>query len=127
MDIEQHYRNGYLILRVMEDLTLRSDISELRDIISTKLAEGTVRFAIAFTSRSFLFSRYITVLIQCHKMIQDHNGRLAIIQANDHVLQTLNIIGLDRFLEICSSEEDLGHNDVIDSSATAPGRSAPEA
>ena len=124
MRIEQHHKNGYLVLRIMEDLTLRSDMSELRDIIGKKLSKGITHFAIAFTSRTFLFSKYITVLIQCRKMIQEHHGRLAVIQANDHVVETLNIIGLDRSLEICADEQALGRKKATNSSTTPPEQSA---
>jgi len=79
----------------------------LKPIVSRFLDCGTVRIALSFTPRSFLYSKYITVLAECLDMINRKDGVLAIIQPNNDMLDTLKLIGLDKVIRITHTEEEL--------------------
>ena len=104
--------NIYLVFRIQEDVGLHSDLSELKQQIDHKLSTGTQHIVIAFTPNSYLYTRSIAVLISCLESIKDHNGSLAIMEANNDILDILSIIDFDKMIKIVKSESELGDTKV---------------
>ena len=107
MLIEAGDKGSYKVLRIKEDLSVNSDLTELRSIVNDYIAKGSKDFAFSFTKNSFLYTRSIAVLITCSELIKENNGRIAIIEANDDILDLLNLIDFDSMIKVYPNEEDL--------------------
>jgi anti-anti-sigma factor len=108
MRIDATSANGYRVLAIAEDLGLNSDLAQLRAAIDECLATGLVRIALRFTPKSFLSTRAIAVLVQCVERVNDHAGRLALLQPNADIRHCLQITRLDELFEVAEAEKDLG-------------------
>ncbi|HMD69207.1 MAG TPA: STAS domain-containing protein [Chitinivibrionales bacterium] len=107
MDIDSYKKGDYTVFRFREDVVLNSDLADLKKRIERHLAEGATNIAIAFTRSSYLYTRSIAMLIACLEMIKDAGGHLAIVEANNDILDILTVIDFDRMIRIVGSEEEL--------------------
>jgi anti-anti-sigma factor len=108
MRIDATSANGYRVLAIAEDLGLNSDLAQLRAAIDECLAKGLVRIALRFTPNSFLSTRAIAVLVQCVERVNDHAGRLAVLQPNGDIKHCLQVTRLDELFEVAETEDELG-------------------
>jgi anti-anti-sigma factor len=108
MKIVSTYRRGYQILKIDENLTLNSDITDLRTIVEDYVQKGPINIALEFTKDSYLYTKSIAVLVQCLETIQEHGGRMAVIAPNRDIVDVLETIGFINLVKIYGSEEDVG-------------------
>jgi len=108
MRIDIYQKNIYHIFRIQEDVGLHSDLSELKQQIDRKLLEGARHIVVSFTKNSYLYTRSIAVLIACLESIKDHDGSLAIMEANKDIFDILSVIDFDKMIKIVKSESELG-------------------
>ena len=107
MIIKRYEKNGYLVLKVNEDLGVWSDISELKNVVSQYLEKGVKYIAVSFTLNSFLNSESIAVWVQCVELIRAQGGRLGIIRPNKQIMEIFDIMGIRDEVNEFSSEEQL--------------------
>lgn len=107
MNISTYKKGDYTVFRILEDVGLSTDLTELRKSIERELASGARNVAIAFTHSSYLYTRSIAVLIACSEMIKDSGGHLAIVEANKDILDILSVIDFDKMIRIVPAEEEL--------------------
>lgn len=108
MKIESTYRRGYQILKIDENLTLSSDITDLRTIVEDYVQKGPINIALEFTKDSYLYTKSIAVLVQCLETIKEHGGGMAVIAPNRDIVDVLETIGFINLVKIYDSEEDVG-------------------
>ncbi|HUI90647.1 MAG TPA: STAS domain-containing protein [Chitinivibrionales bacterium] len=118
MKLEVYKKNGYLVIRLKEDVGLNSDLTGLKSVIEQRLAQGARLIAIAFTPSSYLYTKSISVLIACSELIKDAGGRLAIVEANRDILDILSVIDFDKVIKIFADE-----NDLVSDTVSAPSSS----
>lgn len=107
MDIRLYEANGYQVIRVHDDLGPRADLAEVRSHIEHLIASGSVRIALAFTSRSYLDSRAIGNLATCVELIRSHHGALAVIQPNASIADFLRLVGFTRTCRYSQQKQNL--------------------
>jgi anti-anti-sigma factor len=107
MDIKKDKKNGYVILKVVEDLNIRSNIGELKDTVLEQVDKGNTFIALSFTPNSFLNSSGVSVCVVCVKHIRDAKGKLAIIRPNKQIKDILAITGITELVDVVNSEDDL--------------------
>ena len=107
MLVESTAVHGFQVLRIKDDLSVNSDISEIKPIVHEYLQQGITKIALAFSRDSYLYTRSIAVLVQCLEMINERKGVLAIFQPNEDILDMLAAISFDTRVLIALSENDL--------------------
>ncbi|MBD3421248.1 MAG: hypothetical protein GF398_14125 [Chitinivibrionales bacterium] len=126
MFIHSDKRHGYKILRVKDDLGRETDFAELKNKVKECVDQGDTNVALAFTKESYFYTSSISGLVQCLGLVREKNGKLAIIQPNEGMLDTLRIVGLGKLIDIYFSEDEISSDNDTASrlSADPPLRSA---
>lgn len=109
MQLQHHAKNGYQVIQILDRVTGESDFSDLKQMVQQFVNQGQVQIAFSFTKESYFYSSAISALVQCLGVIREHNGKLAIIQPNEGMLDTLRIVGLTKMIETFTTEEKLGN------------------
>jgi anti-anti-sigma regulatory factor len=107
MEMEIYKKGTYTVLRIKEDVGLHTDLGVLKSVIEKQVAKGEQNIAVAFTQQSYLYTKSIAVLISCSEIIKDANGHLAILEANNDILDIMAVIDFDKMIILYKSEEDL--------------------
>jgi hypothetical protein len=110
MNITIYKKGKYQLLRIVDDVGLNTDLSELKSAIEDQLSHGETMIAVAFTPQSYLYTKSIAVLISCSEIIKEAGGHLAIVEANRDILDIFSVIDFDKMIKICKNEEDLQEN-----------------
>ena len=108
MEIEACEKNGYRLVRIKENLTPDTDLVKFKELVSTQLEDEISNLALSFTEESYFYSRTIAILIQFMGIVKERNGSFAIIHPNSKMLEMIQLIGLEKFIETHTSEEALG-------------------
>jgi hypothetical protein len=107
MEIETVDRAGYRILRVKEDLTSDSDLTDLKTAVKLQIDDSVRNIAISFTEKSYFYSRTIAVLVQFLGLIKELEGNLAIIHPDAGKSKMLTLIGLGKLIQTFTDENEL--------------------
>ncbi len=99
--------DGYVVLKVQEDLGADSNLSELRDAVSRYAAGGIKKIALHFTERTNFFSSTLSVLVQCLGTLKEQDGELSIIAPTESIMDTLRLTRLDSLIKTYESEEEI--------------------
>ena len=97
----------YTIIRIVSNLDVLSDFSEVREAVEQQLAAGNTHIVISFKPDAYIYTHSIGVLIKCHTMCAERGGSLSIVAPNEDLMHSLTCIGLDTILELYFSEESL--------------------
>jgi len=108
MEIEKLEKNGYYLLRVKEDLKQETDMTPLKEIAQSAIKENNSNIAIAFTYDSNFFSCTIAILVQILGLVKEFGGRLSVIHPNADMLEMIRIVGLEKLIDMHTSEETIG-------------------
>jgi anti-anti-sigma factor len=108
MNYDTYPVRGFCVIRLKEDVTPRTDLQDVREQVERLLNEGHTRIALAFTRSSFLDSRAIGNLANCLELVRARKGRLAVVQPNPEIADFLRLVGFSRFIDIYSTEAELG-------------------
>ncbi len=107
MNIESSYHNGYRILAIKDNLGIYTNIDDLVDTVEQVVEKDETSVALSFTDESFLYSDSIRVILQCFELINDKDGKLAIVEPNEQILSTFNVLELDGVIKIFPTMEAL--------------------
>ena len=107
MNIDLSTSGYYQIIRIDEDLTVISDLAELRYLVKGYVSEGKRYIAVAFTNASYFYSGALAVLIECYRELAKGNGDLCIIEANENLKSIFRILKIDTILNVYDTEDDL--------------------
>ncbi|MBD3422145.1 MAG: hypothetical protein GF398_18690 [Chitinivibrionales bacterium] len=107
MNIKIITHNNIAILYILEDITLRSDISDLLRHVKNILAAHARLIAFHFTPESYLSTKSIAALMNCLEEIKERGGIAAIVDANRDIREVLNMIDSGKLVSFCRSESDL--------------------
>jgi anti-anti-sigma regulatory factor len=107
MQIESCSRNGYEVLRIREDLSLGSNLSDLAAAIDACIQRNTLNVALVFTPASHLYTRTIKTIVDCYKRLLKSGGRLAVIGPTQEIYDTMATFGLTALISVFPSENDL--------------------
>jgi len=105
MKIETYPKKKYQILRINDENNNISDLSELKDLIIGYLHRGKVHIAVSFCNASYIYSGALRVLINCHKMIEEHGGSLCILEPDPGLFDVLETLNIDRVINIYVTED----------------------
>lgn len=107
MKYETYQKGNYQVIKIDEVLNLLSDITELENVVNGFLEKGNVNIAFSFKEGSYLYSSTGSVLVRCWETIKDNNGKLALVNVNEDILDFLRVIDFESAISIYNSEEDL--------------------
>ncbi len=107
MNIESYKRGRYQILRIEEEFTVISDLSELRFLIRGYFEQGKRYIAVGFTNTTYIYSGAIAVLMDLYRELKEGDGDLCIIEPNESMKAIFSLLNIDRVLKIYESEHDL--------------------
>lgn len=107
MKYDTYQKGNYQVIKIDEVLNLLSDINELENVVNGFLEKGNTHVALSFKEGSYLFSSTGSVLVRCWENIKDNNGKLALVNVNEDILDFLRVIDFESAINIYNSEEDL--------------------
>ena len=107
MKIDIHTHGDYQVLKIEEEISVISDLSELMFIIQGYLQQGKRYIAIGFTSASYIYSGAVGVLINCLNKVKAEGGDLCIIEPSGDIAGILKMVNVNKILNIYPSEDDL--------------------
>ena len=107
MHVDSSFVNGFHVIKINEDLDLKTDINEFSKMLEDHLKDGIHNIALIFSSNSILYTTALGILAHCFKLLHAKGGVLAIINPNDYIKNVLNIAGFAKMIKICNSVNDL--------------------
>jgi anti-anti-sigma factor len=107
MNIDISTHSGYQVLKFQDDLSVISELSELRFLIEGYLSEGKNHIAVSFTNTSYIYSGAIAVLIDCYKKIKKVDGDLCVIESNPQIVSIFRTLNIDKVIPIYASVNDI--------------------
>ncbi len=111
VNLEIRDRFGFRVVVLNETTSRDTDFTPLKAAISQQIQEGYRNLAVSFSFESYLYSMTIAVLVQFLGQVKEHGGVFAIIHPNPAMLRIIGLVGLDRLIKICASEEELSEQD----------------
>jgi anti-anti-sigma factor len=107
MNIDISVYSGYQIIKFQDDLSIISELNELRFLIEGYLAEGKNHIAVGFANTSYIYSGAIAVLIDCYKKIKKMEGDLCVIESNPQIISIFRTLNIDKVISIYATLNDL--------------------
>jgi anti-anti-sigma factor len=107
MKISMSTHGDYQILRIEEELSVISDLSELMHIIQGYLDRGKRYIAVGFTNTSYIYSGAVAVLVNCLQKVKSQGGDLCIVEPNPEIADILKFLNINKIMNIYQSENDL--------------------
>lgn len=107
MKYETYQKGNYQVIKINEVLNLVSDINGLEDVVNELLEKNNVRIALHFKEGSYLYSSTGAILVRCWETIKDNNGKMALVNINQDILDFLRVIDFESAIEIYKTDEEL--------------------
>jgi len=101
------YQGSYYILRILQDSFTEGDVESLKKQIEDCMDEGKMKIVLSFTPASYPYSKLLTLLTQCHRLIKERGGKLIIVHPNQDFLDILDQTKLLNVLEVYSAEDEI--------------------
>ncbi len=99
--------SGFLIIEVLYDIGMNTNLDSLRRCILDKIASGTLLIALLFTPRTYLFTKSLSVIIQCLDPLRKNKGMLAILSPSIEMREMIENIHFNSILAMATSIGDL--------------------
>lgn len=107
MKYETYQKGNYHVIKINEVLNLVSDISDLEKQVNDLIEKKKVTIAVNFKEGSYLYSSTGSVLVRCWEIIKDNNGKMALVNINQDILDFLRVIDFESAIDIFNSDEEL--------------------
>ncbi|MBD3345667.1 MAG: STAS domain-containing protein [Chitinivibrionales bacterium] len=107
MDVQRKKVGRYIVLSVVDDIGLNSNLSGLYRIFEENVKKGEINIALSFTSTSYLYSNSVGVLIQCYEMLKEKGGKLVLFDPNESIMDIFRMLNIVDKVLIVKSENDL--------------------
>ena len=107
MKFETIQKGRCVIVRVLEDINLNTDLNSLITVVERGIASGNKDIAFSFGEGSFLYTRHIATLVKCFEILRDKGGTLAVIHPNRDIIDILALIDPEQMIVKADSEEEL--------------------
>jgi anti-anti-sigma regulatory factor len=75
------------------------------------LEAGYKNIALSIAPNEYPYSKCLSLLLRCHKLVFRHNGRFVVIQTNEEFLKTIIETNLNRVIRFVSSEKEIEGDD----------------
>jgi anti-sigma B factor antagonist len=75
----------------------------LEEAIKGLMDGGKVRLILDMTDTEFMSSAGWWVLIEAQKKAKKQNGELVLVNINDKIRASLNLVGMDNYFKLCDS------------------------
>jgi len=107
MEIIVSEEKGFHLFRVRENLTLDSNLADLKVKVREYLADGAKNIALSFTPQSRLSSMAIGALLTLQSAITEHGGRMAIVQSSEMDMELLETLSFTCVIDMFKNENEL--------------------
>ena len=107
MKFETFQKGRRLVVRILEDINLNTELTGLITMVERSIALGNKDIAFSFGDGSFLYTRHIATLVKCFEMLRDKGGTLAIIHPNRDIIDILALIDPEQMILKADSEAEL--------------------
>ncbi|MBD3320403.1 MAG: hypothetical protein GF350_04825 [Chitinivibrionales bacterium] len=108
-DYEIIQRGKWKVILIKEDINSEFDYSWLKSVTGELCKKGFTKVAIRFDHKTYLFSKLISVLLGCSKVMRKNGGKVAIVAPLPHVVETLKATRLYKtHISVFKKESDLG-------------------
>jgi hypothetical protein len=107
MKSETLQKGRCVIVRILEDVNLNTDLNSLLTVVERSIVAGNKHIAFSFGEGSFLYTRHIATLVKCFEKLRDSGGTLAVIHPNRDIIDILALIDPEQMIIKADSEEEL--------------------
>lgn len=107
MKTETVKKKEIMVLRILENLDIKSDISDLQKVIEDIIEKGDVSIAVSLTPNSRLSSMSIGMLLRFYSILKEQGGKLSLVQPNKEDAELLKLLSFTSVMEIFESEDEL--------------------
>jgi len=110
MDIEGKDINGFHVLNVRGKLDQLKDSISLKSYINTLIEQKKNLIALNLSGVTYLDSGALNVLIYTHNVLKKNDGDMVLIQPSEYVLDVIEVVGLNKLVQIYPKMEDFEHD-----------------
>jgi hypothetical protein len=109
MQFELTSKGNFQIIKVLEDLVFQYNPFKFSHLVADFIAQGKTSVALAFTPETYASNKLLRVTMLCAKMMQESNGKLAVVCGDESTCETFEILNLARkdCLIVTQSVDDL--------------------
>ena len=108
MEYKTYEKNGYQVVKVLEDISFNTDLSILKDLTKQFLEQSKKNLAFCFhPADTYLNSAQIGCLVVCIEMTNDYGGNISIVTLSQEIVSAIKVIGLAKYVTFVESEDDL--------------------
>ena len=86
MIIESGRKHGFCVIHIQQENVDDTDFSPVESLVEKHAREGDGRIAVSMGMNVYPYSKLISVLVRCNKLVQDQGGTLAVVQPNPDFL-----------------------------------------
>jgi anti-anti-sigma factor len=107
MLIESIVKKDYLLIKVQQEADGDTDFDQLRKVMTEYIEKGSTKIALSLAINAYPYSKLISALVHCNRLIEKVGGTLAVVQPNQDFLDVLKQTKLDKVFKVFSSEAEL--------------------
>lgn len=105
VDVDAALGGALVVLRCHGDIDAHT-IGELDGAVEGALQQGASHMIVDFSDVGYSSSRGLGILIGARRAIQDRGGALVLLNPNDSVKATLDVLGFDDIFTIAATEQE---------------------
>ncbi|MBD3343899.1 MAG: hypothetical protein GF401_02415 [Chitinivibrionales bacterium] len=103
-------RGEWKVVHIKEDVNSELDYTWLRELTRKLCTQESRKIAFRFDNKTYLFSKLISVLLSCSKIVKKVHGELALVEPQEHVVETLKATRLYKtHIAVYDEEKELGN------------------
>jgi anti-sigma B factor antagonist len=106
LDIQQHEREGVLVLAMKGRITLGNEATALRNKVSEVTAAGTKNLVFNLAGVDFIDSTGLGALVMCVTTMRKLDGNVKLVNLNKRNIELLVMTRLATAFEIFTDEQD---------------------
>jgi anti-anti-sigma regulatory factor len=107
MKIECVSQFGYEIVRVAQENPDDTNYSSIAKTVAKLVRKKKKAIAVSLSINAYPYSKIISALIQCSRIVGEYDGVLAVVQPNTDFIEVLKRTKLGEVFRIVASESDL--------------------
>jgi anti-sigma B factor antagonist len=106
LDIQQHEREGVLVLEMKGRIVVGKEATALRDKVSQVVASGARKLVFNLSGIDFIDSTGLGALVMCVTTLRKNEGSVKLVNLNKRNIELLVMTRLATAFEIFTDEQD---------------------
>ncbi len=113
MNINGYDKNNFYIIDIAGKINKLKDSVTLKSFMKNLFAKKKYNIAFNISQVTYLDSGALNVLIFCHNVLSQKNGKLVLIAPNEYIRDVIEVVGLDKLVKIYSTKKEFENDKTI--------------